>query len=66
MGYVSRSHQPIRLMIMPVIEDQKQQLKEIQVQAQEAMARAQQGWIKEAWHKPYIKGEKVWLEGKNL
>ena len=30
------------------------------------MMRAQQGWIKEAPHKPYTKGEKVWLKGKNL
>ena len=30
------------------------------------MMQAQQGWIKEACHKPYAKGEKVWLEEKNL
>ena len=51
---------------MPLLEKRKKQLKEARLQAQEAMTRAQQGWVKEARYKPYTKGEKVWLEGKNL
>ena len=65
-GYTPRSHQPDRPTMMPMLEKRKKQLKEAQLQAQEAMMQAQQGWIKEAHHKLYAKGEKVWLEGRNL
>ena len=51
---------------MPLLEKRKKQLKEAWLQAQEAMIRVQQGWVKVARYKPYTKGEKVWLEGKNL
>ena len=65
-GYTPRSHQPDRPTSMPLLEKRKKQLKEARLQAQEAMIRAQQGWVKEARYKPYAKGERVWLEGKNL
>ena len=65
-GYTPRGHQPDRSTTMPLLEKRKKQLKEARLQAQEAMIRAQQGWVKEAHYKPYAKGERVWLEGKNL
>ena len=66
MGYVPRAHQPDRLSNMPELERKKQNLKEVRETAQEAMARAQEKWIKPTRYKPYQIGEKVWLEGKNL
>jgi len=67
MGYIPCSHQPDRPSRMPEVQKQKEQLLEVRKQAQESMIRAQQSWAKEKRpHKPYVKGEKVWLEGKNL
>ena len=65
-GYTPRSHQPDRPTSMPLLEKRKKQLKEAWLQAQEAMTQAQQGCVKESRYKPYAKGERVWLEGKNL
>jgi hypothetical protein len=66
MGYIPRAHQPDRPSSMPEISKRKEQLKEIRQQAQESMARAQQSWVKENKHAPYSKGQRVWLEGRNL
>ena len=66
MGYVPRAHQPDRLSNMPELERKKQILKEVRETAREAMARAQEKWIKPTRYKPYQVGEKVWLEGRNL
>jgi len=52
---------------MPEVQIRKEQLWEVRKQAQESMMRVQQSWTKEKQpHKPYAKGEKIWLEGKNL
>jgi len=52
---------------MPEVQIRKEQLWEVRKQAQESMTQAQQSWTKEKQpHKPYAKGEKIWLEGKNL
>jgi len=60
-------HQPDRPSMMPKVQKRKEQLWEVRRQAQELMMWAQQSWVKEKRsHKPYAKGEKVWLEGKNL
>jgi len=49
------------------VQERKEQLWEVWKQAQESMTWAQQSWVKERQsHKPYTKGERVWLEGKNL
>ena len=66
MGYVPHAHQPERPSTMPRIQERKEWLREARSQAQEAMTRAQQLWIKPSKHRPYVKGEQVWLEGKNL
>ena len=66
MGYVPRAHQPDRPSNMPKLEKKKQTLKEVREAAWEAMAKAQEKWIKPTRYKPYQVGEKVWLEGKNL
>ena len=66
MGYIPRAHQPDRASIMPEVQKRKEQLFEARKQAQESMKRAQQSWVKETQHRPYQKGQRVWLEGKNL
>jgi len=67
MGYIPRAHQPDRVSGMPEVQKRKEQLFEVRKQAQESMTRAQQSWAKKKRpHKPYAKGEKVWLKGKNL
>jgi hypothetical protein len=43
-----------------------EQLKEAQVQAREAMIKAQQSWVKHRDMPKYKEGDLVWLEGKNL
>jgi hypothetical protein len=43
-----------------------EQLKEAQVQARNAMIKAQQSWVKHRDTPKYKEGDLVWLEGKNL
>jgi hypothetical protein len=43
-----------------------EQLKEAQVQAHNAMIKAQQSWVKHRDTPKYKEGNLVWLEGKNL
>jgi hypothetical protein len=43
-----------------------EQLKEAQVQACNAMIKAQQSWVKHRDTPKYKEGDQVWLEGKNL
>jgi hypothetical protein len=43
-----------------------EQLKEAQVQARNAMIKAQQSWVKHRDTPKYKEGDQVWLEGKNL
>src|SRR5260221_736647 len=66
MGYMPRAHQPDRPSTMPGIQERKEKLLEARRQAREAMKRAQELWIKPKSYTPYVKGQKVWLEGKNL
>src|ERR1700682_1264598 len=66
MGFIPRAHQPEQTSEVPAIEHQKEQLKEARKQALEAMKRAQELLGRTSKHKPYRKGQKVWLEGTNL
>jgi len=66
MGYVPRAHQLDRPSSMPSLEERKSQLKKIRNEAQEAMTQAQRAWIKPSNYKPPRKGDRVWLDGKNL
>jgi hypothetical protein len=43
-----------------------EQLQEAQIQARDAMIKAQQSWVKHCDTPKYNKGDLVWLEGKNL
>jgi hypothetical protein len=43
-----------------------EQLKEAQVQARNAMIKAQQSWVKHRDIPKYKEGDQVWLDGKNL
>src|SRR6266850_2141697 len=51
---------------IPAIELRKEQLKEARKQALEAMKRSQELLGQKTMHRPYLKGQKVWLEGTNL
>src|SRR6266850_2385780 len=66
MGFIPRAHQADRTSNIPAIELRKEQLKEARKQALEAMKRSQELLRHEATYKPYLKGQKVWLEGTNL
>src|SRR6267142_2495354 len=66
MGFIHRAHQADCLSKVPAIELWKEQLKEARKQALEAMKQAQDLLGHKSTHKPYQKGQKVWLEGMNL
>jgi hypothetical protein len=51
---------------IPRVTLRLEQLKEAQVQAREAMIKAQQSWVKHRDMPKYKEGDLVWLEGKNL
>ena len=65
-GYIPRAHQPEREGKFSTIEERRQMIQDIRERAQAAMSKAQKLWGREKDHKPYVKGEQVWLEGKNL
>jgi hypothetical protein len=51
---------------IPRVNLRLEQLKEAQVQARDAMIKAQQSWVKHRDIPKYKEGDQVWLEGKNL
>ena len=66
MGFIPRAHQAERASQVPTIELCREQIREARKQALEAMKRAQELLGHTSPHKPYQKGQKVWLEGTNL
>jgi len=67
MGYMLQVHQPSRTSDIPTLNQQLRSIKEAREAAQEAQRKAQESWIKEKTnYKPYVIGDKVWLEGTNL
>jgi len=67
MGYMPQVHQPSRTSDIPTLNQRLRSIKEARETAQEAQCKAQESWIKEKPnYKPYIIGDKVWLEGTNL
>jgi hypothetical protein len=51
---------------IPRVTLRLEQLQEAQVQARNAMIKAQQSWVKHRDTPKYKEGDQVWLEGKNL
>jgi hypothetical protein len=66
MGFVPRTHQPVRPSKLPHFEKRKQELLHAREAAQEAIRHAQDLLRKETKFRQYKKGEKVWLEGRNI
>jgi len=66
MGFIPRAHQADHASNIPAIELHKKELKEARKQALEAMKRSQELLGHNLTHRPYQKGQKVWLEGTNL
>jgi len=66
MGFIPRVHQADHVSNILVIELWKEQIKEARKQALEVMKPAQELLGCKSTHKPYQKGQKVWLEGTNL
>src|ERR1700748_3197183 len=66
MGHVPRSHQPSRPSGLPRLAWHEARFEEIRKQAQSSMLRAQALYPKMRKHVRYNKGDKVWLESKNL
>src|SRR5246127_1243018 len=66
MGHIPRAHQPISDWNLPRIDWYQEKAVEARRATQEAMERAQRVWVKDKPFKPYLKGDKVWLEAKNL
>jgi hypothetical protein len=61
-----RSHQPVGDWNIPRLEWLEDKVQTARWNTQEAMKWAQSLWIKDKPFKAYQKGQKVWLEGKNL
>jgi len=67
MGYTPRVHQPIRSTDIPTLGKRLDHIKEAREAAQEAQHKAQESWIKDRpQYRPFVIGDKVWLEGTNL
>src|SRR6267142_4141786 len=66
MGFIPRAHQAECSSKVPTIELHREQIREARKQALEAMKRAQELLGCKSTHRPYQKGQKVWLEGTNL
>ena len=66
-GYTPHIHQPTRSTNIPILEQQLCSIKEAREAAQEAQRKVQESWIKlKPQYKPFIAGDRVWLEGTNL
>jgi len=66
MGYMPCIHQPERNTDIPTLGKRLSHIKEAREAAQEAQHKAQESWIKDKPYKPFVLGNKVWLEGTNL
>ena len=66
MGYTLRVHQPERSTDIPTLRRRLDHIKEARKAAQEAQHKVQETWIKDKPYKPFVLGDKVWLEGTNL
>ena len=66
MGFIPRAHQPDRPSDVPNIERHKETILTACRNAHEAMRKAQELLGRKSNHRPYQKGQKVWLEGTNL
>src|SRR5579863_7093215 len=66
MGFIPRAHQPDWPSNVPAIERHKETIITTCRNAWEAMKRAQELLGHKTHHRPYQKGQKVWLEGTNL
>jgi len=66
MGFIPRAHQADHSSKVPTIELCREQIKEARKQALEVMKQAQELLGCKSTHRPYQKGQKVWLEGTNL
>src|ERR1700748_3561590 len=66
MGHIPRSHQPPRPSALPRLAWHEARFEEIRKQAQSTILRAQALYLKTRRHVLYKKGDKVWLESKNL
>ena len=65
LGYVPKIHQSIRSFKSPSAEVRLQQLKQARKEAKEALRKAAD-LVLSTCFEPYQKGDKVWLEGRNL
>jgi len=65
-GFIPRSHQPERPSTIPRVEWYETRFKEIREQAQSAIKKVQGMYKQKGTFSPYEKGDKVWLEAKNL
>jgi hypothetical protein len=66
MGFIPRAHQAEHVSNVPTIESHKEQIREARKQALKAIKQAQELLGHKSSHRPYQKGQKVWLEGTNL
>jgi hypothetical protein len=66
MGFNPRADWVHATSLIPKVTLCLEQLKEAQVQARNAMIKAQQSWVKHRDIPKYKEGDLVWLEGKNL
>jgi hypothetical protein len=66
MGFVPHTYQPERPSLLPEIDKQKEDLWMARVHAQKAMRRAGELHSKQTKWTPYVKGQRVWLEGTHL
>jgi len=66
MGFIPRSHQLEHPSTIPRVEWYETKFKKIREQAQSAMKKVQSMYKCKEMFSPYEKGDKVWLEAKNL
>ena len=66
MGFVPHMYQPERPSLLPEIDKRKEDLWMASVHAQKAMRRAGELCSKQTKWTPYVKGQRVWLEGTHL
>ena len=70
MGHTPRAHQPHRLPSLPSIQSRIETITELRTHAQNAILHAQTLVTKQrdknTKFRPFIQGQKVWLEGTNL
>jgi transposase InsO family protein len=66
MGFIPRTHQPMRVGNVLAIEERKSQLLEARKSAQEAISKVQTLWTKDPHFQRYHMDQKVWLKGTHL